>query len=81
VLSLVMNDRFSGTVQYGCGNDSPTAIPWSVGLEGNRQERGELTLSQTNRQTQLAKFVHRCADDAMRCGRRKATSGLHGRRS
>ena len=35
VLSLVMNDRFSGTLQYGCGNDSSTAIPWSVGLERN----------------------------------------------
>jgi hypothetical protein len=35
VLSLVMNDRFSGTLQYGCGSDSSTAIPWSVGLERN----------------------------------------------
>jgi hypothetical protein len=37
VLSLVMNDRFSGTLQYGCGNDSSTAIPPPVGLERNRQ--------------------------------------------
>jgi hypothetical protein len=35
VLSLVMNDRFSGALQYGCGSDSSTATPWPVGLEWN----------------------------------------------
>jgi hypothetical protein len=33
VPSLVMNDRFSGALQYGCGSDSPTAIPWPVSFE------------------------------------------------
>ena len=65
VLSLVMNDRFSGTLQDDCGNDSSSAIPWPVGLERNRQERGELALSQTDRSTQLAQLVHRCAHDAI----------------
>jgi hypothetical protein len=81
VLSLVMNDRCAGTLQYGDGNDASAAIEWSVGLGGNGQERGELPLSQTNRPTQLAELSHHCGDDAMRCGCRKATSGLHDRRS
>ena len=81
MLSLVMNDHVSGTLQYGHGNDSSAAIEWSVGLGGNRQERRELPLSQTNRPTQLAELIHHCGDDAMRCGSRKATSGLHDRRS
>jgi hypothetical protein len=59
VLSLVMNDRFSGTLEYSCGNDSSAAIPWPVGLERNRQERGERALSQTDRSTQLSELVHR----------------------
>jgi hypothetical protein len=45
------------------------------------QERGELALSQTDRSTQLAKLIHRWAHDAMGCDCRKATSGLHDRRS
>ena len=65
VLSLVMNDCFSGTLQYGCGDDSSPAIPWPVGLEGNRQERGELALSQADRAPQLAQLVHRGAHDAI----------------
>jgi hypothetical protein len=81
VLSLVVSDRCSGTLQYGDGNNSSAAIEWSVGLDGNRQERGELPLPQTNRPTQLAELIHHCGDDAMRCRCRKATSGLHDRRS
>ena len=81
VLSLVMNDRVAGTLQYGYGDDSSPAIPWPEGFERNRQQRGELALSQTDRATQLAKLVHRCAHDAIRRGCSKATSGLHGRRS
>ena len=76
VLSLVMNDRFSGTLQYGCGNDSSAAIPWPVGFERNRQERGERALAQADRSTQLAKLVHRWAHHAIRWGWRKGTSGL-----
>ena len=79
VLSLVMNDRFSGMLQYDCGDDSSPAIPWSVGLEGNRQERRELALSQADRAMQLAQLVHRGAHDAISCGRSKATSGLYDR--
>src|SRR5204863_3950274 len=45
VLLLVMNDRFSGTLQHGCGDGSSPAIPWSVSFERNRQERGEVALS------------------------------------
>ena len=65
VLSLVMNHRFSGTLQYGCGDDSSPAIPRPVSFEGNRQERGELALSQADRATQVAQLVHRRADDAI----------------
>jgi hypothetical protein len=35
VLSLVMHDRFSRTLQHRRGHDSSTAVPWSVGLERN----------------------------------------------
>jgi hypothetical protein len=77
VLSLVMNDRFSGTLPYACGDDSSPAIPGPIGLEGNRQERGELALSQADRAPQLAQLVHRGAYDAIECGRSKATSGLY----
>jgi hypothetical protein len=59
VLSLVMGDRFAGTLQHRNGYNSSTAVPWPEGLERNRQERGELALSQTDRSTQLAKLVHR----------------------
>ena len=46
VLSLVMHERFSGTLAYGCGSDSSAAIPWPVGLDWNRPERSERALSQ-----------------------------------
>jgi hypothetical protein len=81
VLSLMLHDRFSGTLQYRRGHDSPTAIPWAVGLERNRQECGELALPQADRATRFAKLVHRRPHDAIRWGGRKATSGLYGRRS
>ena len=36
VLSLVMNDRFSGALSWhGCGNDSSAAIQWPVSFERN----------------------------------------------
>jgi len=54
---LVLGDRFVGTLQYGCGDDSSPTIPWPEGLEG--KYCGALALSQTDRSTQLAKFVHR----------------------
>jgi hypothetical protein len=66
VLSLVMHDRFSGTLAYGCGSDWSAAIPWPVGLDRNRQERSERASPQTDRSTQLAKRVHRWAHDATR---------------
>ena len=59
VLSPVVGYRFAGTLQHRAGNYSSAAIPWPVGLERNRQERGELALSQTDRSTQVAKLVHR----------------------
>ena len=48
---LVVSDRFAGTMEYCCGDDSPSAIPWPEGLERNRQERGELALPQTDGST------------------------------
>ena len=61
VLSLVMGDRFAGTLQYRDGDHASPAIPWPEGLERNRQDRGELALSQPDRSTQLAKLVHCCS--------------------
>jgi hypothetical protein len=79
VLSLVIGDRVAGALQHCDGDDASPSIPWPEGLERNRQERGELALSRTDRSTQFAKLVHRCPHDAIRRGGRKATSGLHGR--
>jgi hypothetical protein len=79
VLSLVAGDRFTGTSQHWDGDHTSPAVPWPERLERNRQQRGELALSQTGRSTQLTQFVHRCAHDAIHRGCRKATSGIHGR--
>jgi hypothetical protein len=54
VPSLVIGDRVAGTLQHCDGDDASPAIPRTEGLERNRQERGELALSQTGRSTQLA---------------------------
>ena len=81
VLLLVMNDRFSGTLQHDCREGPSPAIPWSVSFEGNRQERGELALSEADRATQVAQLIPHGAHDAIECGRSTATSGLCGQSS
>ena len=57
---------------------SPT-VPRPKRLEWDGQQGGQLPLPEIGRSTKLAKRVHRCAQDAIRGGGRKATSGLHGR--
>jgi hypothetical protein len=59
VLSLVMGDRFAGTLEHRDRDNSSPAIPWPEGFERNRQQCGEFPLSEVGRSTQLAKRVHR----------------------
>jgi len=79
LLPLVMGDCLEGPSQHGQWGDSPFAVPRPKGLERHRQHRREFALSQTDRAAQRAKLVHRCAHDAIRRGRREATSGMYGR--
>ena len=79
VLSCMMSDDVAGTPQHWCRDGSTAAVPRAESFEWDRQERGERSLSETNGAAQLANLVHGCAHDAIRRGRRQATSGIHGR--
>jgi hypothetical protein len=51
VLALMMIAGVAGALQHRDGNDASPAVPRTVGLERNRQERGKLALSQTDGST------------------------------
>jgi hypothetical protein len=57
-LSRVMRDLSSSPLQHWSVDLSSPAVSGAVGLESDREQRGELPSFQTGRSTQIAKLAH-----------------------